>query len=91
VIAGQRQLLAGSGSATTQCIVEAIRHGGVTLREAIDMAGRNPARLLGFEEIRLRRGSRADLMLFRFPAHDSLEVLATVAAGTVLFGRVPAA
>jgi N-acetylglucosamine-6-phosphate deacetylase len=91
VIAGQRQLLAGSGSATTQCVVEAVRHGGVTLREAIDMAGRNPARLLGFEEIRLRRGSRADLMLFRFPAHDSLEVVATVAAGTVQFGRIPAA
>ena len=64
VIAGQRQLLAGSGADTGRCILEAVRQGGVTLREAIDMAGRNPSRLLGFEEMSLRRGSRADLFLF---------------------------
>jgi N-acetylglucosamine-6-phosphate deacetylase len=89
VIAGQRQLLAGSGSATPRCVAEAVHAAGVSLWEAIDMAGRNPARLLGFEEIRLRRGSRADLFLFQFPARDSLEVLATVAAGTVRFGTIP--
>jgi N-acetylglucosamine-6-phosphate deacetylase len=90
VIAGQRQLLAGSGSATPQCVVEAMR-AGVTLRDAIDMAGRNPARLLGFEEVRLRRGSRADLFLFEVPARDSLRVVATIAAGTLQFGTIPAA
>ena len=56
------------------------------------MAGRNPARLLGFEEIRLRRGARADLFLFNFPAGaTSLEIVATVAAGTLQFGAIPPA
>jgi N-acetylglucosamine-6-phosphate deacetylase len=90
VIAGQRQLLAGSSSDTGRCVVEAVENAGVTAAEAIDMAGRNPARLLGFEEIRLRRGSRADLFLFHLPeAGGSLEVVATVAAGALRFGRIP--
>jgi N-acetylglucosamine-6-phosphate deacetylase len=90
VIAGQRQLLAGSSAETGRCVVEAVREGGVTLREAIDMAGRNPARLLGFEEIRLRRGARADLFLFNAPPEsNSLDVVATVAAGTLQFGTIP--
>ncbi len=90
VVAGQRQFLAGSGADTGQCVVEAVRHGGISLPQAIDMAGRNPARLLGFEEIRLRRGARADLFLFDFPdAGRSLDVIATVAAGTLQFGTIP--
>jgi len=89
VIAGQRQLLAGSSSDTGRCVVEAFRQGGVTLKEAIDMAGRNPSRLLGLEEIRLSRGSRADLFLFRLSARDSLNVEATIASGTLQFGTVP--
>lgn len=89
VVAGQRQFLAGSGADTGQCVVETVRRAGVPLPQAIDMSGRNPARLLGFEEIRLRRGSRADLFLFNFPATgNSLEVVATVAAGTLQFGAI---
>jgi len=90
VVAGQRQFLAGSAAQTGDCVVEAVRQAGVALREAVDMAGRNPARLLGFEEIRLRRGSRADLLLFNFPVEgNSLDVVATVAAGTLQFGTIP--
>jgi N-acetylglucosamine-6-phosphate deacetylase len=89
VVAGQRQFLAGSGADTGQCVVEAVRQAGIPLSQAVDMAGRNPARLLGFEEIRLRRGARADLFLFQLPAAGrSLEVLATVAAGTLQFGTI---
>ena len=89
VIAGQRQLLAGSSAQTDHCVVEAVRNGGVPLQEAIDMAGRNPARLLGFEEIRLRAGARADLFLFHFPADEKgLDVVATIAAGTLQFGSI---
>jgi N-acetylglucosamine-6-phosphate deacetylase len=92
VVAGQRQLLAGSASRTGDCVVQAVRQGRVTLREAIEMAGRNPARLLGFEEIRLRPGARADLFLFDFPAEgNALDVKATVAAGTLQFGTIPSA
>jgi N-acetylglucosamine-6-phosphate deacetylase len=90
VVAGQRQFLAGSGADTGQCVVETVRNADIPLPQAVDMAGRNPARLLGFEEIRLRRGARADLFLFNLPAAGkSLDVVATVAAGTLRFGRIP--
>lgn len=89
VVAGQRELLAGSSSNTADCVGEILRLGGVTLAEGIDMAGRNPARLLGFEEIILSRGSRADVCVFEVTAQNSLRVLATVAAGAVRFGAVP--
>ncbi len=87
VIAGQRQLLAGSSLETGTCVSNAISFAGVSLREAIEMASRNPARLLGFEEFRLRRGSRADLMLFHVsPENNRLRIVATIAAGVVRFG-----
>ncbi len=86
VVAGQRQLLAGSGADTGHCVSEAMQQAGVSLADACDMAGRNPSRLLGFEEIRLRPGSRADLMLFRIMELNSLEIQATIAAGSLRFG-----
>jgi N-acetylglucosamine-6-phosphate deacetylase len=89
VVAGQRTLLAGSAADTGRCVVEAMRRGGVSLADAIDMAGRNPARLLGFEEYRLRPGSRADLILFLVSEPDSLEILVTVAAGSLRYGAIP--
>jgi N-acetylglucosamine-6-phosphate deacetylase len=86
VVAGQRQLLAGSGADTARCVSEAMQQAGASLADACDMAGRNPSRLLGFEEIRLRPGSRADLMLFRITELNSLEIQATIAAGSLRFG-----
>lgn len=87
VVAGQRQLLAGSGVQTDLCVARAIDMTGVSLGEACDMAGVNPARLLGFEEVRLQAGSRADLVMFRYGGPGSgLEIEATVAAGELRFG-----
>jgi N-acetylglucosamine-6-phosphate deacetylase len=88
VVAGQRQLLAGSAVDTGCCVVEAMRAAGVSLADAIDMAGRNPSRLLGFEEIRLRAGSRADLMVFRLAAAGLIEIQTTIAAGSLRFGTI---
>ena len=88
VVAGQRELLAGSAADPGRCVLEAMRQ-GVSLPDAIDMAGRNPARLLGFEEIRLRAGSRADLIVFRLSELNSLEILAAVAGGSLRFGTIP--
>lgn len=89
VIAGQRQLLAGSSLETDTCVANAATFAGVTLAEAIDMAGRNPARLLGFEPIALRRGSRADVIQFDYNGPGSkLEIAATVAAGVVRSGTI---
>jgi N-acetylglucosamine-6-phosphate deacetylase len=89
VVAGQRQLLAGSAANTGRCVLEAVRNAGVRLCDALDMAGRNPSRLLGFEEVRLRPGSRADLVLFGISESDSLDIWATVAAGSLRFGTIP--
>ena len=82
--------MAGSSLETDTCVANAVSMAGVSLKDAIDMASRNPARLLGFEEIRLRRGSRADLILFHYNGPGSrLEFVTTIAAGVVRFGENP--
>jgi len=88
VIAGQRQLLAGSSLSTDRCVANAVAFGGVSLEDAIDMAGRNPAGSLGFEQIALRRGSRADVMQFDWEPGTELQIQATVAAGRLRFGTI---
>ena len=89
VIAGQRQLLAGSGVETDTCMTTAIDMAGITLQEALDMAGLNPARLLGFEQIRLEVGSKADLILFHYEGAGSrMNLQTTLACGTVKFGTL---
>ena len=90
VIAGQDQLLAGSSLITDTCVANVMTFAGVSLEAAIDMAGRVPARLLRLEEIRLARGFRADLVLFGTqPQSRNLQIVATLAAGTVRFGTPP--
>ena len=89
VVAGQRELLAGSAQGTDTCIVKIIEFAGVTLKQAIDMTSKNPAKLLGFEVGKLRRGSLADLFLFRLPTEGNrLNIEATVAAGELKFGSL---
>jgi len=89
VIAGQRQLLAGSGLETDSCVTTAIDMAGITLQEALDMAGLNPARLLGFEQIRLEVGSRADLILFHYDGPGSrFNLQTTLSCGTVKYGTL---
>jgi N-acetylglucosamine-6-phosphate deacetylase len=90
VVAGQREILAGSGSATEACVARVAACGAATLPEAIDMASRNPTRFFGFPENGLRAGNAADLFLFRpdLPA-GRLKVLATVVAGDVRYGSIP--
>ena len=91
VVAGQRQFLAGSGADTGHCVVEAVRHGGshpaggrATWQDATRLA------CLGSRKSRSAAGSRADLFLFNFPVTGrSLDVIATVAAGTLQFGTIP--
>ena len=62
---------------------------GVSLREAIDMTSKNPAKLLDREVARLRRGSLADLVVFRVaPNKQRLDVEATVASGHLMYGEI---
>jgi N-acetylglucosamine-6-phosphate deacetylase len=91
VVAGQRDILAGSGAATDACVAHAARCGAATLREAIDMTCRNPTRFFGFPEYGLRPGHPADLFAYRpDPSQPGLGVLATVVAGEVRYGTIPA-
>jgi N-acetylglucosamine-6-phosphate deacetylase len=89
VVAGQHELLAGSAQGTDTCVANVMKFAGVSLKDAIDMASKNPARLLHQDVCRLRRGSLADLMLFHFSEKNhSLEVEATIASGELKFGNV---
>ncbi|MFK7779470.1 MAG: amidohydrolase family protein [Gimesia sp.] len=89
VIAGQRQLLAGSGLETDTCVTTAIDMAGITLQESLDMAGLNPARLLGFEQIRLEVGARADLILFHYEGTGSrMNLQTTLACGAIKYGTL---
>jgi N-acetylglucosamine-6-phosphate deacetylase len=89
VVAGQHELLAGSAQETDTCVANVIEFAGVTLKEAVDMASQNPARLLGQEVVRLRRGSIADLVVFHIDrAGHQLLIEATLAAGDLKFGSL---
>jgi N-acetylglucosamine-6-phosphate deacetylase len=90
VVAGQNEILAGSGAATDFCVAYAARCGAATLRDAIDMASRNPARLLGFPDAGLKPGLPADLFVYRLaPGTAALDVLATISAGALRHGEIP--
>lgn len=89
VVAGQRELLAGSAFETDICVPVVMEYAGVSLKDAIEMASRNPAKCLGFEQARLRRGSLADLFVFRREAGSRrLTVQATIAAGELRYGAL---
>ena len=85
VIAGQRKLLAGSGSLTDACVARAMEFASLSLADACDLAGTNPARILGCEPISLTPGSRADLIVFE-PRPQSLEIVTTVLNGEARYG-----
>ncbi|MBS0265523.1 MAG: amidohydrolase family protein [Planctomycetes bacterium] len=83
----ERDILAGSGAATDHCVAHAAACGAVTLREAIDMACRNPTRFFGYPEQTLRAGHNADLFVYRLnPPGTRLTIVQTIVAGVVRFG-----
>jgi N-acetylglucosamine-6-phosphate deacetylase len=76
--------LGGSGVFTDTCVGIAVRDGGVSLREALDMAGARPRSLLGVEARPLAAGAAADLVLFDWEPGGSMRVTGTVIAGELL-------
>jgi N-acetylglucosamine-6-phosphate deacetylase len=86
VLAGQQRFLVGSSLKTDTCVANVLKFADVSLGEAMDMAGRNPARVLGVEQIALQPGSRADLILFHDRRPEGrLDIVTTMAAGTLRF------
>ena len=65
VLAGQDQLLAGAARPLLAGVANMVRLAGVTLRDAVDMASRRPAELLGLEPCSLAAGEPADFILVR--------------------------
>jgi N-acetylglucosamine-6-phosphate deacetylase len=76
--------LAGSGVFTDACLGVAMRDGGVSLREAIDMAGARPRSLLGLEARPLAQGTPADLVLFDWQPGGDVRVTGTLIGGELL-------
>ncbi len=92
VVAGQRDILAGSGLSTDACVARVAACGAATLPEAIDMASRNPARYLGLPENGLRAGNAADLFIFQPDlARGKLNIVATVVVGEMRYGNISTA
>jgi N-acetylglucosamine-6-phosphate deacetylase len=73
--------LAGSGSFTDACVGRAVAWGGVSLREALEMAGARPRELLGLDPRPLEAGAPADLVLFDWEPGGAVRVRDTVIAG----------
>jgi len=61
--------LAGSWAFTDLCIGEVMRHAGVSLADAIDMASARPRELLGFPPRPLEAGQPAEVVLFDLVDH----------------------
>jgi N-acetylglucosamine-6-phosphate deacetylase len=64
LIAGQRELFAGSSQPLSVGVVNVTRFAGVDLRTAVEMAVHHPARLLAIEPGGLEPGDPADLVQF---------------------------
>jgi N-acetylglucosamine-6-phosphate deacetylase len=78
--------LAGSSATLGVCLGNAVRHAGVTIREAVRMVTANPSRLLGLDVARghesVRIGVNANLTMFRQASVSSdPTVVATIVAG----------
>jgi N-acetylglucosamine-6-phosphate deacetylase len=66
--------LAGSWAFTDLCVSNAMHFAGVSLGDAVDMAGARPRALLGLPPRRLEVGMPAELMLFDWEEGGALRV-----------------
>jgi N-acetylglucosamine-6-phosphate deacetylase len=81
VVVSNTPYLAGSGVFTDTCVSHAVAVGGVSLADAVDMAGARPRELLGLEARPLAVGAPADLVLLDGMPDERMTVRATVIAG----------
>jgi N-acetylglucosamine-6-phosphate deacetylase len=79
--------LAGSSAFTDLCVGHAIEHGGLSLADAVDMAGARPRELLRLEPRPLQVGAPADLVLFDWAQGQVFRVRATIRGGMLFKNR----
>jgi len=91
VIAGQTQMLAGAALPIGVGVINIMRHAGVALAEAIEMASRRPAQLIHQTPVAIEVDSPADLILFELSPVDEqtsqteLHVITTLNGGQTVF------
>jgi N-acetylglucosamine-6-phosphate deacetylase len=73
--------LAGSSAFTDLCVGHALQHGGVSLADALDIAGARPRQLLRLEPQSLDVGAPADLVLFDWSPGQPFHVRTTLVRG----------
>ena len=83
--------LAGSVATLTGCLGNAVRHAGLTLRDAVRLVTTNPSRLLGLSaglgHEGVRVGAAATLTVFRQETISSdPTIVATILAGQLVAG-----
>jgi N-acetylglucosamine-6-phosphate deacetylase len=80
-----QNVLAGAASPVTKGVGNIMRFTQCTLRDAIDMASLNPARLYGLKDRgQIAPGQRADLILFTLKDHV-LRIRQTLVAGELVY------
>ena len=81
--------LAGSSASLIDCVRNAVRFAGLTLRDAVKLVSANPARLLGLDgpggRGTVRAGMGADLTVFRIAPAGALIVERTVVGGQTVY------
>jgi N-acetylglucosamine-6-phosphate deacetylase len=86
VVVSGTSFLAGSWAFTDLCVGNVVRFAGVSLADAVDMAGARPRELLGLPPRRLEPGAPAELVLFDRHEGGDLLVRATVLGDDVFNG-----
>ena len=83
------QYLAGSALDLAAAVANVIQFTGIELADAVGMASRQPAMLLGRTDVgSLAPGSCAGIVLARWPSRDGrLEIVQTIAGGDVVYSR----
>jgi len=82
----RENVFAGASLPLTTGIDNMMRFSGCSLREAIDMASGNPARLYGLQDRgSIEPGQRADLILFQI-IDKKLHIKQTISQGEVVYG-----
>jgi N-acetylglucosamine-6-phosphate deacetylase len=81
----EENVLAGASFLVTRGVENVIKFTGCSLGEAIDMASKNPAKVLGLEDRgKIEVGKRADLILFTFD-QGKFEAVKTMVGGALVY------
>lgn len=80
-------VLAGAAQPIRRCVGRIMRFTNCSLKDAIQMASTNPAKLMGLKEVgEIKEGNRADLILFTIEDGD-IVIQKTIVAGNVVYTR----